>query len=257
MTKPVLLTILCCVVVSVGAGLIFSGVVSYRQAGICFGNCEQDRREEFDRIFPDWFAREAECGPRGEEDRELIARLYPDLLPDIDDKNRSFAALSVREQNDTLSLGERNGYLDGPWRVVVMAQKEYQAGNFLSTVPEELSYEDYSTWIRQCPQNGLVSASYCEGHVSVLLKTVSGGFHANRTVPLNHRAYTHLTDTGEIEPFISKMTTDSSYDYELRRSAEIQVQAMPATDFPLETSPFYELTVNNRVEQIYLEGKCQ
>lgn len=254
MKKTVLL---CCILLTIGLGLIFSGVVSYRPAGICFGKCEQDRRAEFDSIFPQWLAREAECGPRGEEDRELIAALNPGLLPDIDAKNQEFAALSVREQNGALSLGERNEYLADPWRVVLMAQKEYRPGDFLSATLEELSYDEHPTWIRECLAGGLVSASYCEGFVSVRLKTVSGGFFSNGTVPFNHQTYTYQRDIGEIDTFISRMEADRSRDYELRRSAENQVQAMPASEFPEKSDPIYEVLIENRVEQIYLEGKCR
>ena len=240
-----------------GSGLIFSGVVSFRQAGVCFGKCEENRRAEFDRIFPDWIAREAECGPRGEEDRMLIAALYPDLLSDIDARNQSFAALSVKEQSDALSLGDRNEYLDDPWRVVLMAEKDLEQWDILLGVSEELSYNEFPTLVRECPHDGLVGASYCEGLVSVGLKTVSGGFFSSGTVPFNQRVYTHLHQTGRIEEFIAEMEANSARDFEQRRSAEAQIQAMPATEFPLESDPFYELTVKNRVEQIYLAGKCQ
>jgi hypothetical protein len=36
------------------------------------------------------------------------------------------------------------------------------------------------------------------------------------------------------------------------RSVQLGLQALPANEFPLESDPFYELTVKNRVEQIYL-----
>ncbi|WP_373085701.1 hypothetical protein [Sneathiella sp.] len=278
MKTPILLAILCGVLLCVGMGLVFSGVVSYRQAGICFGICEQDRREEFARTFPEWFARKAECGPRGEEDRALIAFLHPDLLADIDSKNQSFTALSVREQNGALSVGERSKYLDDPWRVILMVQKKYKVGDLLSATRQELPYEEHSTWVRQCPVNGLandnyrtenrindmlrsgtgsVKWDYCEGFVSVLLQTdLPRGRHFS-SLYLNERAYSHLSKTGELDAFMKQMETDSSRDFDLRRSAENQVQAMPATDFPLESLPFYELTIKNRIEQIYLQGKCQ
>lgn len=254
--KKIVVVILCCVVLSTGFGLILSGVISYPQGGICFGMCEQDRREKFNRIFPEWFSRESECGPRIPEDRELIMSLYPDLLPDIDTKNQSFAALSVREQNGVLSLGERDDYLDDPWRVIWMAQKEYVPGSFSSEFSEELPYEDHSTWVRQCPQNGLIGDSYCEDFVSVFFITRANqtGYFGN--IHLNERAYSQLNETGEIDSFITRIELDTRRDFNLRRSAENVVQAMPATDFPLEGSPFYELTIKNRVEQVYLESKC-
>lgn len=262
--------------------------VSYSQAGICFGKCEQDRREEFARSFPEWFAREAECGPRGEDDRDLMAFLYPNLLLDIDAKNQSLIALSVREQNGTLSLGERSEYLDDPWRVILMVQKEYQVGDFLSATLQETSYGEHSTWVRQCPKNGLVNGNYhtenrindrfsngtgsvkwdyCEGFVSVLLQTnLPRGRHFG-SIYINELAYSHLRETGELEEFMKQMKTDSLRDSDLRRSADEQVQQLPASEFPLKSSNFEDLTgislgtqdleVKGRVEQIYLQSKCQ
>lgn len=256
MKKSTQLIVLCCLSLVVGASLIFSGVISYRPAGICFGLCEQERRADFDRLFPEWFLRESECGPHREADRELIARLYPDLLSDVAAKNQSFSILAGREQNGTLSLGERDQYLNDPWRVVLMVQKEYQPGDFLSGTPQELPYEANSTWIRQCSENGLNGVNYCDGFVSVTLRTVSGGYASSGSRPINHWSYVHLREGGSIDAFIEQMTADSLRDYDLRRAAEDQVQAMPASEFPLESAPFYDFAVKNRVEQVYLESKC-
>lgn len=251
------LTILGSLAVAVGVGLVLLGLVSYRPVGICFGLCEQNRRETFDRIFPQWFAHEAECGQRGATDRDLIAFLYPALLSDVDSKNQNFAELAERERDGSLSLGERDRYLNDTWRVILTDQSEFHRRDIRSIIPPELPYDTTSTLIRRCPENGLVNADYCEDLVSVPLRTSSKGYARPNALPIHHWAYVHLRDTGELDRFIDRMEADSVRDYDLRRAAEAKVLTLPASDFPLENSPLYEVIVKNRVEQIYLQSRCE
>jgi hypothetical protein len=190
----------------------------------------------------------------------------------------------MQKTRGELTLGERSEYLSDPWRF----QDRNQVSVLFPILDEETTEIELSTLVVMCPENGLgnehyqtenrirekfsrqatsVKWDYCEGFVSVMLQTYRPRSSHYPSIFIHEQAYSHLSETGALEAFINQMKMDKLRDSDLRRFAEEHVQQLPASGFLLAGSEFENLTgislgtqelrVKNRIEQIYLQSKCQ
>ena len=82
----------------------------------------QDRAEQrFFDLFPEWWASHTACMTPSEE-LELIRQLAPDIAARIDSTNAEFEELAAREVVGTLTVSEREVYLDHYLRVPHLVQ---------------------------------------------------------------------------------------------------------------------------------------
>lgn len=239
----------------VTAGLVASGVIHFRSAGVCFGLCEDKRMKDFDTYFPMWLSQQEECPDREVQHRLLLTSLFPDLIQRLDVKNEAFSALAIKEQAGIISLGEQEDYLSDPWRVILISANSTPSISSL-VFQEEMPFNSVNSTIRACPESGFVKGRYCEGYVSIPMK-LPYSFHLSKSSRLRgDRAYAHLRNSGKLDIMIAQMKTDTSRAYDLRRLAEEKVLQMPVSAFPDKSSLFYDLAIKSRQEEAYLALSC-
>lgn len=205
----------------VGVILVGVGIIHSRDLGVCFGSCDSDRRSEFEKRTTPWLAALAYCNRAVEQDAAL-RNLFPELALSIEAANSEFAALAEKEQKGTLTLGERNSYLENPFRVS-------------ASQPSILSYFDKPqsdlAFIQACHASGFSfydSSSlkgYCSGYARVEPK---GSQSWDQRL---EAAYNRMRGTGEIEGYLAKIEGVLSRHWAAVDQAEAVIQSMPAAQF--------------------------
>lgn len=216
----------------------------------------QNRAEQqFFDLFPDWWASQTACVTPNEE-LEFIRQLAPDIAARIDNTNAEFEELAAREVVDTLTVSEREGYLQHYMRVPHLVQTGSEWYHWTEVDPLEpfSEHANEGPLVRQCPVDdhsyGL-HIKNCFGYVNIDLGFIGqhpGGGHLPPTV-LGREVYRNLEQSGETRDFVLQMTDRQGDQAALRRQAEQIVADLPAS----EVSAGFE---ESRIQAEYERLRC-
>lgn len=218
-------------VVGLGAASVATGVASYEPAGICFGLCEAKQEEDFLQIFDAWLRAQVPCADSAQRQRDVLERIYPGIGSRIEATNMAFSALAAKDAAGNLTVGERELYLDDPWKVS--------------------SEQRESRTIKHCSKNGFKSGKfelkYCENYVELEIFNAYGN---NRKMEL-YRFFISLQHSGNLWPVVTSIREFRSRDLLLWRQAREHVEQLPASSVSHE---WLDRAIDNRHAQLRCEA---
>ena len=216
----------------------------------------QDRAEQrFFDLFPNWWASHTACIPLNEE-LKFIRQLAPDIAARIDSANAEFEELAAREVVGTLTVSEREAYLDHHLRVPHLVQTGSEWYDWTEVDPRApfSQHESEGPLVRQCPVDDHSHGwqiKNCFGYVNINLGFIGqhpGGGHFAPTV-LGREVYRNLEQLGETRDFVLQMTEHHGDQVALSKQAEQLVADLPAS----EVSAGFE---ERRVQAEYERLRC-
>ena len=221
--------------------LIILAAVSVLVSTVAFTSAiyieRQDRAEQrFFDLFPEWWASHTACMTPSEE-LEFIRQLAPDIAARIDNANAEFEEMAAREADGTLTVSEREAYLDHYLRVPHLVQTGSEWYDWTEVDPRELfsRRENEGPLVRQCPVDNHSHGWHiknCFGYVNIDLGFIGqhpGGGHLAATV-LGREVRRNLEQSGETPDFVLQMTKHQDDQAALSKQAEQIVADLPASE---------------------------
>ncbi len=221
--------------------LIILAAVSVLVSTVAFTSAiyieRQDRAEQrFFDLFPEWWASHTACMTPSEE-LELIRQLAPDIAARIDSTNAEFEELAAREVVGTLTVSEREAYLDHYLRVPHLVQTGSEWYDWTEVDPREPfpQHESEGPLVRQCPVDDHSHGWHiknCFGYANIdlgFIRQHPGNGHLAPTV-LGREVYRNLKQSGETRDFILQMTEYQGDQAALSKQADQIVADLPASE---------------------------
>lgn len=201
------------------------------------------KSQYFFDLFPNWWASHTACITQ-QNKLETIKQLAPELGWRIEIANAQFANLAMKEQVGTLTVAERDEYLNNDLRVphlVRLPNSNSQIG--VDWVEVDLrdpfpSYDYEGPLVRVCPVGTQYYGQHikdCFGYVNIDLgRDIYGGAPSvSSGLPrtfLGNAVYREFELTGSTVNFILQMMEHQSEQATLQRQAEKYVANLPASD---------------------------
>lgn len=194
-------------------------------------------------LFPDWWASHTACMTQ-QNKLEAIKQLTPELAWQIETTNAQFADLAMKEQVGTLTVAERDEYLNNDLRVphlVRLPNSNSQiGGNWVEVdLRDPLPSYDYEgPLVRACPVGTQYYGQHikdCFGYVNIDLgRDIYGGAPSGSSgLPrkfLGNAVYREFELTGSTVDFILQMMEQRTAQDALKRQAEQIVANRPASE---------------------------
>lgn len=204
-----------------------------------------DTLKQFNELFPKWWDAVSSC-QNAEGKYSLIKELSPSLAAEIDKKNYQFQLLSIRELEGTLTVSQRNAYLEDEWRVGGDGLTKRRADrakflssfygvDFLNNAYEEGKLNDKDNLVIKCADEDLDKLgdheALCFGYVE--LDLLNGGSRGHFSSFLGYNVHRDFQSNGDRIKFIVRMLADLAQDVGLENRARISVNRLPAGAVPV------------------------
>jgi hypothetical protein len=153
----------------------------------------------------------------------FIRQYAPSVAARIDSANAEFEALAAREAVGTLTVSEREAYLDHNLRVphLVQTGSEWYDWTVVDPRTTFFRHESEGPLVRQCPADNHShgwNINSCFGYVNIDLRFLGQEFYRN------------LEQSGETRDFVLHMMDYQSDQAAFRRQAERIVADLPASE---------------------------
>jgi hypothetical protein len=212
-------------VCAIGVGGAAYWITQSRSPGFCWGACDEARKTEFISVSYSWMQSIAYCQKTEAADAAL-EELFPELAQTVRSHSAEYAGLAEKEKIGTLTLMERQVYLDSPYRVPEPFDPLWAIRD-TAAVDQPL--------IQPCHQTGFHTGKrsyelegYCYGYAAVEYPYSEGESIWKEKL---NEAYKQMKSQGNVEKFIARVTLEVQRHQVALHDADRAVEDMPASSF--------------------------
>lgn len=224
---------------AIGVGAAGYGITQSRSLGFCLGACDEVRKAEFIQVSYSWMQSIAYCRKTDAADAAL-EELFPELAKAVRSYSAEYASLAEKEKNGTLTLMERQLYLDSLFRVP-------EPFDPLWAIRDTAAADQ--PLIQPCHQSGFYTRKagyefegYCYGYAAVEYPYSTGESVWKEKL---NEAYRQMKSQGNVEKFISRVTLEINRHQVALYDAEKAVEDMPASNFSTDNPTMMEFEIEN------------
>lgn len=225
--------------VGVGAGVY--SITQSRSLGICLGACDEARKNEFISVSYLWMQSIAYCRKTQAADAAL-EELFPELAQTVRSHSAEYAVLAEKEKNETLTLMERQIYLDSRYRVPEQHDRLWAIRD-TPAIDQPL--------IQPCHQSGFYTdyrsdelKGYCYGYAAVEYRYSEWGSVWKEKLS---EAYKKMKSRGNVEEFILRVKSDVQRHRFAIYDAERAIEDMPASSFSTDNPTRMQFEIDSAI----------